>query len=159
MKNWIKGIDPKRIFFYDYIRPNISKKNLKKEFIQTFKHTYKISKESNIVSLGIGSSIERAVSLSIINGFKQVVILGVDLRDRKYFWNQGDKNFDGLSNRQKGYGLHQTAIKRFGSLPIQNSIPIMDQIARKYYGSEILISTNKSLLSSKLKKYYWKNTN
>ena len=155
MQNWIKGINPKRIFFYDYIRPNISKKNLKKEFAQTLKYILETSKVSNIVSLGIGSSVERAVSLSIILGFLQVVILGVDLKNRRYFWNKKDKNFKGLRVKQKGSGLHKTAVKKSGNLPIQNSIKIIDQIARKYYGSKILISTNKSILSAKLEKYNW----
>ena len=155
MQNWIKGIDTKRIFFYDYIRPNISKKNLNEEFTQTLNYILEISKKSNIISLGIGSSIERAVSLSIVLGFLQIVILGVDLKNRRYFWNEKDKNFKGLSIKQKGRGLHKTAVKRFGNLPIQNSLTIIDKIARKYYGSKILIPTNKSILSSKLEKYNW----
>ena len=155
LQNWIKGIDPKRIFFYDYIRPNISRKNLKQQFALTLKYIVEISKVSNIISLGTGSSIERAISLSIILGFLKVIILGVDLKNRKYFWNKKDKNFKGLSTRQKGRGLHKTAVKSFGNLPIQNSITIMDQIVRKYYCSKILISTNKSILSTKLKKYNW----
>ena len=155
MQNWIKGIDPKRIFFYDYIRPNISKKNLDEEFTQTLNYILEMSKKSNIISLGIGSSVERAISLSLILGFIKIVILGVDLKDRRYFWNKEDKNFKGLSVKQKGSGLHKTAVKRFGNLPIQNSIKIIDQIARKYHGSKILITTNKSILSRKLEKYSW----
>ena len=38
-----------------------------------------------------------------------------------------------------------------------NCIKILDTIARKNYNSKILISTNKSLLSSKLEKYDWSN--
>ena len=111
----------------------------------------------NIISLGIGSSVERAISLSLIHGFSKIIILGVDLKNRRYFWKNNDTNFKDLSNKLKGHGYHDTAVKRLGNLPVQDSIKILDTIARKNYNSKILISTNKSLLSSKLEKYDWSN--
>ena len=132
----------------------IFQKNINEEFSKTLKYIFKISKKMNIISLGIGSSVERAISLSLIVGFSKIIVLGVDLKNRRYFWKNNDKNFKDLSNKQKGFGYHDTAIKKLGNLLLR-FIKILDTIARKNYNSKILISTNRSLLSSKLEKYDW----
>ncbi|MDA9152197.1 hypothetical protein N9O06_02160, partial [bacterium] len=106
---------------------------------------------------GIGATIERSISLSLSLGCSQIILLGIDLKNTKVFW-ENNSNFKGIENSQKDYGLnglHATATKRFGRMPVQKSILILDKIARQYYNSKILIATNKSLLSSKLEKYEW----
>ena len=75
-----------------------------------------MSKKSNIISLGIGSSVERAISLSLIRFLK--ITLSRSERS-KILWNKEDKNFKGLSVKQKEVA-YKTAVKRFGNLPIQN---------------------------------------
>ena len=109
------------------------------------------------MTLGIGATIERAISLPLLLGYSKIIILGIDLKNTKYFWNKKDINFKGLNTDQKINGPHLTSTKRFGGVPVQKSILIMDKVARQHYGSRILISTNKSLLSSKLEKYKWQN--
>ena len=157
MKEWSRIAEHPRVFFYEYLRPNIIKKNIQLEFFKTLEHIIQSSKKSNVCSLGIGSSIERAVSISMILGFAKIILLGVDLKNRKYFWNKNTKNFKGLNVQQKGSGFHKTATKGFLNFPIQKSLLIMDKVARKKFNSKILIATNKSLLSSKLDRYNWSN--
>ena len=148
----------KRVFFYDYLRPDIFTKDLTKQFIKSFKYLSK--KKSNIITLGIGATIERSISLSLSLGYSQIVLLGVDLKNTKVFWNKKDSSFKGIKNSQEAYslrGLHATATKRFGAIPVQKSIKIFDKVARKFFNSKVLIATNKSLLSLKLEKYKWEN--
>ena len=90
-------------------------------------------------------------------GYAKIIILGVDIKNTKYFWSSRDTNFKGLKTGQKINGPHLTSIKRFGGMKVQKSILILEKLARKKFNSRILISTNKSLLSKKLEKYEWKN--
>ena len=156
LQKWMRGMNSKRVFLYEYLRPDIFKKNIKSEFVKSLKLLKKNIK-SNVLTLGVGATIERAISLTLLLGYSKLTILGVDLKNTRYFWNDEDSNFKDIRHGQKNYGYHITAIKNFGRLPVQESILILDKIAREYYDSRILISTNKSLLSSKLEKYKWQN--
>ena len=115
------------------------------------------SKVSNIITLGVGGSIVRAISLALLLQYTKIIILGVDLKNTKYFFHKKGKKHEGIDTGQKDSGLHLTAKNRFGGMPVQKSIVILDKLARRYFNSKILISTNKSLLSSKLKKYKWRD--
>jgi hypothetical protein len=157
MKEWSKIAKHPRVFFYEYLRPNIIKKNIQLEFAKTLEYVIQSSRKSNVCSLGIGSSIERAVSIGMILGFSKIILLGVDLKNRKYFWKKNEMNFKDLNVQQKGSGFHKTATKEFLKFNIQKSLLIMDKVARRKFNSKILISTNKSLLSSKLDRYNWSN--
>ena len=88
-------------------------------------------------------------------GYSQIILLGVDLKNTKVFWSNKDSNFRDIKSGQKAQGFHLTATKSLGRLPVQISISILDELARRYYNSKILISTNKSLLSAKLENYKW----
>ena len=157
IRNWMRGMSPKRVFLYEFIRPDIFKKDFEYHFMKSLEYLLKESKKSNVISLGIGATFERSISLSLLLGFSKIVILGVDLKNSRYFWSGKEKNFRGLKNFQKKNSPHKTATKRFGEMPVQKSILILDQVARQHYNSKVLITTNKSLLSSKLEKYKWKN--
>jgi len=157
MQNWMTRMPNDRVFLYEYLRPDIYKKNKRIEFIKSLKFLSKKNKICNVLTLGVGATLERAISLTLLLGYSNIIILGVDLNDTKVFWNDSDTNFKGIKSGQKEYGLHKTAIKRQGGLPVQNSIVILDEIAREYYDSRILITTKNSLLSSKIEKYEFKN--
>lgn len=157
IEEWSKIAQHPRVFFYEYLRPNMIKKNIQLEFLKTLEYIIQSSRKSNVCSLGIGSSIERAVSIGMILGFSKIILLGVDLKNRKYFWNKNEKNFKDLNVQQKGFGFHKTATRGFLNFPIQKSLLIMDKVGRKKFNSKILISTSKSLLSSKLERYKWSN--
>lgn len=157
ISKWMYGMNTKRVFLYEYLRPDIFKKNLQNEFANTMQFLSKKIIRSNVLTLGIGASIERAISLSLLLGYIKIIILGIDIKNTKYFWSSKDKNFRGIKTGQKVNGPHLTSIKRFGGMKVQKSILILEQLARKKFNSRILISTNKSLLSKKLEKYVWKN--
>lgn len=153
---WIKLKNSKKVFFYEYLRPDIFKNNIEFEFKNTLNFLSKKNKKSNVLTLGITATIIRAISLSLLLGYAKVIILGIDLKNTNYFWKNEDKNFRGIKTNQKSYGYHLTAKKRFGGMQVQKSILILEKLARKKFSSCIMISTNKSLLSSKLEKYKWK---
>lgn len=156
LQKWMRGMNSKRVFFYEYLRPDIFKKNVKSEFVKSLRFIEK-NINSNVLTLGVGTTIERAISLTLSLGYRRLIILGVDLKDTKYFWTDKDINFKEISTDQKNVGYHKTAIRVLGSIPVQETIVILDKIAREFYDSRILISTNKSMLSSDLEKYNWKN--
>ena len=130
---------------------------LSKKIVHNNKHNIEKNINSNVLTLGVGATIERAISLTLSLGYRRLIILGVDLKDTKYFWTDKDIDFKEISTDQKNVGYHRTAIRVLGSLPVQETIVILDKIAREFYDSRILISTNKSMLSSDLEKYNWKN--
>ena len=153
---WIKFKNSKKVFFYEYLRPDIFKDDVELEFENTLNYLKKKNKNSNVLTLGITATITRAISLSLLLGYAKITILGIDLINTKYFWKKKDKNFRDIKTNQKTKGLHFTAKKSFGGMEVQKSILILTKLARKKFNSRILISTNNSLLSSKLDKYKWK---
>lgn len=155
LKNWMKDMDPKRVFLYEFLRPNIFKKNVENEFKKTLTLISEKNKNCNILTVGIGATFERAISLSLLLSYSEIILLGIDLKNTKVFWSDNDPNFKGIKSGQKSHGFHLTATNLNGRFPIQNSIIIFDELAKKLYNSKILISTNKSLLSSKLEKFQW----
>lgn len=155
IKNWIKGMDLKRVIFYEYLRPDTFKKNIKCQFKKTLEIVSKKNKKTNVLTLGVGATLERAISLTLLLGYSKIIILGIDLKNSNVFWSYDDLNFKGIKSGQKAQGFHLTATNINGRLPVQNSILIFDNLARKFYNSKILIATKKSLLSSKLEKFIW----
>lgn len=155
-QNWSKGMNSKRVLLYEYIRPDVFKKNLKNEFEKTINLLLEKIKNSNVLTLGIGASVERAISLTLLLGYSKIILLGIDIKNTKYFWSNKDYDFKNLATGQKKNGPHLTARKRFGGLPVNRSILILDKLARQKFNSRILMTTNKSLLSLKLQKYKWK---
>ena len=157
IQNWMRGMNSKRVFLYEYLRPDIFKKNLKREFATTLKFLLKKNKKYNVLTLGVGATLERAISLMLLLNYSKIIILGIDLKNTKVFWSNKDINFQGIESGQEAHGFHLTATNLLGRLPVQKSILILDELARKQYNSRILIATDKSLLSSKLEKYNWQN--
>ena len=62
-------MDPNRVFLYEYLRPDIFKKNISNQFLKTLKFLSKNINKSNVLTLGIGA-LERAISLCILRLFK-----------------------------------------------------------------------------------------
>lgn len=155
IKNWTKGMDLKRVFFYEYLRPDTFKKNIKCQFKKTLEIVSKKNQTSNVLTLGVGATLERAISLTILLRYSKIIILGIDLKNTKVFWSYNDFNFKGIESGQEAHGFHKTATNLNGRLPVQNSILIFDDLARNFYNSKILIATKNSLLSSKLEKFTW----
>ena len=57
MRNWMRGMNSKRVFLYEYLRPDIFKNNIKSEFEKTLKFILKKNKKSNVLTLGIGATL------------------------------------------------------------------------------------------------------
>jgi hypothetical protein len=155
IKSFLRGMDTDRVILYEYMRPYIFNDNLKIEFINLL-NFLSVRKKSGVTSLGLGSSVERAVSLGILYGYSEIILLGVDLKNTKYFWSDGKSIHKDIKSNQKDCGPHLTATKRFGAIPVQESLLLLDRVARAHFSSSILISTEMSLLSGKLKKYKWR---
>ena len=157
IQKWTKNMDPEKVFFYKFLRPNIFKKEVKKEILSLLKFLPKINKISNVITLGAGSTAERVIVLSLLFGSSKIILLGIDLNNTKYFWSQKDTNFKNIQSGQENHGYHLTALKKFGGIPAQETILILSKLAKKYFNSKIFISTKRSLLSSKLEKYVWED--
>ena len=155
IKSFLRGMDADRVALYEYMRPYIFNKNLKNEFINLL-NFLSIRKKSGVISLGLGSSVERAVSLGILYGYSEIILLGVDLNNTKYFWHDSKSIYKDMESGQENYEVHLTTTKRFGAIPVQESLLLLDRVARVHFSSSILISTEMSLLSGKLEKYKWK---
>jgi hypothetical protein len=66
-------------------------------------------------------------------------------------------NFIDIINQQKSSGLYKTETSLLGRIHVQKSLLILDEIVRQDFNFGILISTEKSSLSSELEKFKWKS--
>lgn len=115
------------------------------------------------VLLDNGASVVRMISLALLNGFKRVVLVGVDLTANPYFWydpgfvsKHGD--YTEICRREPGEGtdtLH-TANRPFSA---HEFIVAMATVAKRERGCEILVSSNNSALAGALDVFRFPESN
>ena len=139
------------LYLYDYIRPN-DLSNLDQSI------SFLLGKpllRDNLV-MGMGSSLERVITLCLKSGFKEIVLLGVDLNGSKYFWERDDRLSRLLVTGQNDSSIHLTETHRKGAVPITTSLAALDKIARNNYSSKLTYSSISSRLERILQPHEWK---
>lgn len=104
-----------------------------------------------------GSSVVRMVSLALLQGFKKIVLAGVDLNSGDYFWygskfirTHGDFRNAVRRNPGEGRDTLSTADRPFGAIDF---ICALDRVARSDYGAQIFVTSSSSALARNLETY------
>ena len=109
------------------------------------------------VLLDNGSSVVRMVSLALLQGFKRIVLVGVDLNDGDYFWHndefvQRHGDFRDAVRRQPGEG-RDTLSTESRPFSAADFLYALNRVAQSEYGAEIYVASSSSTLSEGLETF------
>lgn len=106
-----------------------------------------------------GASVVRMIGVGLFAGFKEIVLLGIDLNSSPYFWEAPDVS----PNHRAMRGLYQRpdntkhdTLETFDR-PYSN-LRFIEELARgakRHFGARVYIGTKGSSLSGKLPAYDW----
>lgn len=111
------------------------------------------------ILLDNGASVARLLTLSLLSGFKRVVLVGVDLGDSQYFWQEPsrvlfDKGVTSAFPRTKT-SVHRTMEVGERAISISDFIGELSIIASEQFHAKIFVGSDRSLLSNTLPVYDW----
>jgi len=145
------------IYFYSpyYLRLNSKKLTL---LALWYWRLFKITRAKLSDIIHQRASLSALIMFSIFAGYKEIVLVGVDLNDTAYFWETSTTKQYPIQppNDQKGK-IHRTADPEIDinllSIPIDEYIYLLDRIILKPRGISLFIASEKSRLYPRLKKY------
>ena len=113
------------------------------------------------ITIDAGMSVLRMMSLALKLGYKNVVLVGVDLNSNLYFWDedpgfvsgQGLKEFSPWNGRGAVHDTEETITRAF---PASRIIPMFARVAQRKFGFKVWVSSSSSKLASELPVYRWK---
>ena len=105
------------------------------------------------------ASLGVVLSIAFTMGYKQIVLLGVDLTDPRYFWSEWDLPDVHLrvNPGSQTHGTHKTLTDTFG-LPIDRFVDAYDKFVLKPAGVTLWIGSEKSALYPRLPLYPFPST-
>lgn len=111
------------------------------------------------ILLDNGASIARLLSMSLLSGFKRIVLVGVDLEGSPYFWQESsqisyDEEVLSAFRRDKS-PKHRTMDVGERVVGIADFIGELSLIAMDLFQAEIFVGSNRSLLSKTLPVFNW----
>jgi hypothetical protein len=145
--------------FTMYGRANLANESLGRldvDLKQSLAFLSSASARSGVV-IDNGSSVVRMVSLALLQGFKRVVLVGVDLNDGGYFWyNEGfvqrHGDFRDAVRRQPGEG-RDTLSTESRPFSAADFLYALNRVAQSEYGAEIYVASSSSTLSEGLETF------
>lgn len=156
---WLKKINslPKLKLYLYSAQPFLTNLSKNIEFILS---RFLLRKERNLFNnlfftYGINSSLERAVLIALLNGFKNIVLVGVDLYDNNHFWLNDSIYLKklGISKEElknilsNSSNVHKTADKNYKKFTVIETLPIINRISRSMFNG-VYIFNQKSKLHS-----------
>jgi hypothetical protein len=142
--------------FLTYGRANVPAVPLKKLDTEIMRSLYflKARRLENRILLDNGSSVARMASWAVVNGFRRIVLVGVDLNQNQYFWyNQkfisSTGDFRQACRRADGEGEDTLSVvhRPFSTIDYMGSL---DRVARSCFGSKVLVGSSNSRLAGTL---------
>lgn len=109
----------------------------------------------NFVLLDSGLSVARMIHLGIISGFESIILVGVDIRSTRYFFEE-DPTFlkrHNLSHFNPWVSrgtAHDTEEKKNRHFSASEFLPALAEVSRSLGGPEIFVSSEKSMLAAHL---------
>lgn len=115
--------------------------------------------ESNPVLIDNGASVVRMIEIGLFAGFKEIVLLGIDLNSSPYFWEAQDAPLDQHAMRKlytRPQALEHDTLETFDR-PYSTLyfIEEMARAARTYFGAVVSIGTEGSSLVGKIEEHQW----
>lgn len=145
------------VWFYGRITPATRElRNLESDLAFFFS---KVAPRFSSLVLDSGASIVRMISLGILLGFKRIVLLGVDLSDSRYFWENESKYTEGfpwplpVSNQR--FKEHETTRLENRPFAVVDMVRTLDRYFQLELGGKIFIGSESSLLSNFLPVFNW----
>lgn len=145
-----------KIYYYFVLPFLITKKIF---LAKAYKAKSKLSKfiDQSSSIYGSGSSVIRALCLAEELGFKNIVLLGVDLNNTDYFYNADnsfliEKGILDYENNQKG-SIHLTNDPKSKKIIIEDFLKFATE--DKNFNSKIFIATKKSSLYPEISLFDW----
>jgi len=116
---------------------------------------------SNVL-LDNGASVVRLIILGLLQGFKEIILVGVDLDERPYFWLAENYAFPDpqlahFFPRRSGLP-HDTLETTSRPFPVDTVILALADIAQATFGAKVVVGSSDSLLAQQLSVFDWKKT-
>jgi hypothetical protein len=95
-----------------------------------------------------------------LSGFRDVVLLGIDIVNSEYFW-EADSDYlrnNGFSHFETANGsgtVHKTQTYTGRNIRILDAIPALAESVKKSFGVSVTIGTSGSALGGHLEKFVW----
>lgn len=132
--------------------------NLELDVHFALRATVKLFRDTRVV-IDNGASVVRLVSLFSILGFRQIVLVGIDLNSNPYFWFDGSKS--GVHERlRRNYKrpsgvVHGTQARGGRPFATDDFISVMSRELRDSLGVSIYVGSHNSALAGRLPVYKW----
>jgi hypothetical protein len=133
-------------------------KNLQADIRQVVRG-YKDARAPDNVLLDNGASVVRMILLGALQGFKRIVLVGVDLDSRPYFWQSSHYLFGSdaireVFSRPSGRP-HDTLETENRPFPTDRFIKALSKVVREELASEVFVGSADSKLATTLPVYPW----
>jgi len=90
----------------------------------------------------LGASLFDAVNIGYLLGYKKIVLAGIDLYDRRYFWLKQNESLEGDIIRNKSYkDIHNTAKPVINNLKKWNNIMLKKGVTMYIYNPKSLLKS------------------
>jgi hypothetical protein len=120
---------------------------------------YRNQKTPNNVLLDNGASVARVILLGALQGFKTIVLVGVDLDSRPYFWQSPDYRFGSNEIRQvfsrPSGNPHDTLETLNRPFPTDRFVEALSKVVGEELSSTVFVGSPDSKLAKALPVYRW----
>ena len=157
----IRFPDELRDHVYVYGRANLvtrNDRNLIGDLKRAFQLMMRPSFPDNVL-LDNGASVIRLITLGLAQGFSKIVLVGVDLDSRPYFWlannyQNRDPEVERLFPRRSGLP-HDTLETLSRPFPTDTVITALAAVSEELFGAKILAGSPSSSLANRLEVFRW----
>lgn len=115
--------------------------------------------EAHPVLIDNGASVVRMIGVGLFAGFKEIVLLGIDLNSSPYFWEAPDVSPANRGMRglyQRPHNVEHDTTETFDR-PYSNLLFIeeLSRAAEQHFGARVYIGSEGSSLAGRLPAYNW----
>jgi hypothetical protein len=123
---------------------------------------YKLGRNPNNVFLDNGATVVRMLVFGALQGFRNIVLIGIDLDDRPYFWLAPDYPFRSeeiarVFPRRSGLP-HDTLETLNRPFPVDRLVLALSHVLKKSFGITVYVGNSRSTLAPSIPVYPWPAT-
>ena len=105
-----------------------------------------------------GSTITELISFGLINGYKKIILCGIDMNDGGHFYDSNQyykkyKYLKVLSDLNNSKNIHEHMDKNTRKYTIKHIILELNNLAKEKFNAEIFVSSSTSSLYPEIRKY------
>lgn len=160
-KNLVQPADELKSRSSMYGRANLvtqRARNLDRDIRRIVRASHRGKTPSNVL-LDNGASIVRLMFLGGLQGFRRIVLVGIDLDSRPYFWDSpdyphGNPELSAVLTRPSGQ-LHNSLETVDRPFPVDQVIVALSKVLKSELGVEVNIGSRSSALADRIPAYTW----